>query len=153
MNEPHTTMAHRSIDVDALQSRYALRVTAHLTEQSASVTHDVGERLRFARERALDVARTRRAAASSPVLQIGNASAGSLALSGGPRSPSSWWVGFAYLLPLFALVAGLVLIQNQRVRAQIVTAAEIDFELLVDELPPMAYSDPGFLEFMMVQRD
>ena len=57
------------------------------------------------------------------------------------------------MLPLFALVAGLVLIQNQHVRAQIAAAAEVDFDLLVDELPPTAYSDPGFLEFMKVQRD
>ena len=46
------------------------------------------------------------------------------------------------------VVAGLVLIQNQLVRAQIEAAAEIDFDLLADELPPAAYSDPGFLEFL-----
>jgi hypothetical protein len=153
MKELHPSMAHRTIDVEALQSRYALRVVARLAEQSQAVTPDVHERLRFARERALERARAQRVAAPSPALQIGTTGAGTLAMSGGPRSPSSWWMRFAQVLPLFALVAGLVLIQNQHVRAQIAAAAEIDFDLLVDELPPTAYSDPGFLEFMKVQRD
>jgi len=153
MKELHPSMAHRTVDVEALQSRYALRVVARLAEQSQAVTPDVHERLRFARERALERARAQRVAAPRPALQIGNTGAGTLALSGGPRSPSSWWMRFAQVLPLFALVAGLVLIQNQHVRAQIAAAAEVDFDLLVDELPPTAYSDPGFLEFMKVQRD
>ncbi len=153
MNESQTTMAHRTIDADRLQSRYALRVAARLAEQSEMLTHDVGERLRFARERALDRARARRASTESPVLQVGSARTGSLALGGGEWSPSSWWVRFAQVLPLLALVAGLLLIQNQHVGAQITAAAEIDFDLLVDELPPTAYSDPGFLEFLKAQRD
>jgi Protein of unknown function (DUF3619) len=153
MNDTPTMMAHRNIDADALQSRYALRVTARLAEQSEAVTHDVGERLRFARERALDRARAARAATTSPVLQVGNASAGTLALGGGSWSSSSWWVRFVQVLPLLALVAGLVLIQNQHVRAQIAAAAEIDFDLLVDELPPTAYGDPGFLEFLKARDD
>ncbi len=153
MKELHPSMARRSIDVEALQSRYALRVVARLAEQSEAVTPDVGERLRFAREHALERARAQRAAAPSSALQVGNTGVGTLAWGGGSRSPSSWWVKFAQVLPLFALVAGLVLIQNQHVRAQITAAAEIDFDLLVDELPPTAYSDPGFLEFMKVQVD
>jgi len=152
MNEPQTTMVQHAIDVDALQSRYALRVTARLAEQSQAVTHDVGERLRFARGRALERARAQRSRVASPVLQAGNAGAASLALGGG-RWSSSWWLRFMQLLPLLALVAGLVLIQDRHVRAQIAAAAEIDFDLLVDELPPTAYSDPGFLEFLKAQRD
>ena len=150
MNESQN---HRLVDADVLLSRFALRVTARLAEQSQAVPHDVGERLRFARESALERARAQRAAAVSPALLAGNAGAGTLVLAGGPRSASSWWVGFVQLLPLLALVAGLVLIQNQHVRAQIAAAAEIDFDLLVDELPPTAYSDPGFLEFLKVPRD
>jgi hypothetical protein len=153
MNETPARRAHRPIDAEALQSRYALRVTARLAEQSRAVSPDVGERLRFARERALELARAQRAATASPALQAGSAGAGTLALAGGPRPASSWWVGFVQWLPLLALVGGLVLIQNQHVRAQIAAAAEIDFDLLVDELPPTAYGDPGFLEFLKAQSD
>ena len=50
-------------DLDALQARFALRVTAGLSEQSDALPHDIGERLRVAREQAVARARqTRRAA-------------------------------------------------------------------------------------------
>lgn len=153
MNKGENTMAQRIVDVEALQSRYALRVTARLGEQAEGVSHDVGERLRFARECALERARARRAAMASPALLTANAGAATLALGGGSWSASSWWVRFVQVLPLLALLAGLLLIQNQHVRAQIAAAAEIDFDLLVDELPPAAYGDPGFVEFLKARHD
>ncbi len=149
MNDTRITMMKlRNIDTTALQSRYAMRVAACLSEQAERGTHDVDERLRFARDSALAQARARRAAQPSPVLRASVGRSGVLTLSGGPSSLSPWWVKLASALPLLALVAGLVLIQNQHVRAQIEAAAEIDFDLLADELPPAAYSDPGFLEFL-----
>ena len=147
MNDTRITMNPRSLDANALQLRYAIRVAACLTEQSERGPHDVDERLRFARDTALARAQAQRAAQPSLVVHAGIGPAGELALGGGPSS-SSWWVRIAAALPLLALVAGLVLIQNQHVRAQIAAAAEIDFDLLADELPPAAYSDPGFLEFL-----
>jgi hypothetical protein len=146
-------MTYRDIETEALQSRYALRVVARLSEQSELPRHDVDERLRFAREKAVDLARAQRAASTIPVLQAAGSGAGVLMLGGGTHSPPRWWVRFASVLPLLALVAGLVLIQSQHVRARIAAAAEIDFELLSDELPPMAYGDPGFLEFLKLTRD
>ncbi|MGI9133334.1 MAG: DUF3619 family protein, partial [Rhodoferax sp.] len=59
---------------------------------------------------------------------------------------------FASLLPLLALIAGLLTIgflQDQR-RAREV--AEVDAELLTDELPPSAYTDPGFAQFLSARR-
>jgi hypothetical protein len=52
------------------------------------------------------------------------------------------------VLPLVALVAGLVMIQNWQTRTQISVAAEIDEALLGDDLPINAYRDPGFAEFL-----
>jgi hypothetical protein len=60
----------------------------------------------------------------------------------------SWWNRIASVLPIIALVAGLVLIhmiQNER-RANEV--AEVDAALLTDDLPPSAYADPGFIQFL-----
>ena len=148
MNDASNKMTYREAETDALQSRYALRVAARLSERSELPSHDVSERLRFARERALGLARARRSAQPGRVLQAAGQRVGVLVLGGGVRSPSTWWVRLASVLPLLALVAGLVLIQNQHVRAGIAAAAEIDFDLLVDELPPAAYGDPGFLEFL-----
>ena len=39
MND-RTTMSHRSAELDALQSRYALRVAACLSEQAEGIGHE-----------------------------------------------------------------------------------------------------------------
>jgi hypothetical protein len=54
------------------------------------------------------------------------------------------------MLPFVALVAGLVLIQQLQVQEEIDAAAEIDADLLSDDVPPDAYSDPGFKEFLLM---
>ena len=51
------------------------------------------------------------------------------------------------MLPLVALVGGLVLIQDWQNRTQISVAAEVDEALLGDDLPINAYRDPGFIRF------
>ena len=127
---------------DALQARFALRVTARLTERSQELGPDVTERLRFAREKALERARaTRTAEAAAPV---GASRAGAAILGAG----SGWWLKLASVLPALALVAGLVLIQRWQDNAQVSVAAEVDAALLSDDLPPDAYSDAGFAEFL-----
>ena len=52
------------------------------------------------------------------------------------------------MLPLLVLVSGLLMIERWAVREQVLAAAEIDALLLSDDLPPAAYSDPGFGEFL-----
>ena len=59
-----------------------------------------------------------------------------------------WWQRAASVLPLLVLVAGLVMIDNWSAREQVLAAAEIDAQLLSDALPPTAYSDPGFGEYL-----
>ncbi len=61
---------------------------------------------------------------------------------------SAWWLRLASVLPLVALVGGLVLIQDSQIRSQISVAAEVDEALLGDDLPINAYRDPGFTEFL-----
>jgi hypothetical protein len=46
------------------------------------------------------------------------------------------------------LVLGLMAIDHWTVREQVVAAADFDAQLLADDLPPAAYSDPGFAEFI-----
>ena len=59
----------------------------------------------------------------------------------------------ASLLPILALAAGLFLIQHLHTQAQIEAAAQIDVELLADDLPPEAYNDAGFVEFLKNPQD
>jgi len=129
--------------VDALQARFALRVAAHLTERSDSLAADLGERLRFARENALERGRAARFAESPQT--VGVSSSGAAVLG---RSGWGWWMRIGSVVPAFALVAGLFLIQTWQDKAQISVAAEIDAALLADDLPPTAYSDAGFAEFL-----
>ncbi|CAN5655696.1 hypothetical protein BH09PSE5_BH09PSE5_43920 [soil metagenome] len=140
-----------------VEAQFARRVAARLDEISADVPHDVSERLRFARGVALEKARLARiaeAAASAP--SLGNAIlGGSTSRHAGRTTGKStrWWVKVVAVVPLIALVGGLVLIQRLHVAAQIKAAAEIDAALLADDLPPAAYTDPAFAEFLRAPRD
>lgn len=137
-----TVSTQRSVPLEGLEARVALRVTQRLDEAAQHLPHDIGERLRIAREQAVARARVARRAASAPVVA---GRAGGAAVLGGPPSV---WLRLASLLPLLVLAAGLVLIQQHRDHEQIAVAAEIDAALLTDELPPTAYGDPGFAEFL-----
>jgi hypothetical protein len=125
----------------ALEARFGLRVGALLSE--SPVGHDIEQRLRVARQQALERARQARLAAhpaAAPVV-LGHGPAATL---GG----TPWWVRIASFAPLMVLALGLILIERLDVEEQIQAAAEIDAVLLADELPPKAYADPGFAEFL-----
>lgn len=141
MNRKYATVG--SLDIESLEARFAFRVAARLSDQVDAVGPDIGERLRFAREQALARAGAARLALATGV-QVFVRSGGSAVLGGG----SNWWVRVASVLPLLVLAGGLLLIGNWQTRAQISVAAEVDAALLADDLPPEAYSDPGFVEFL-----
>lgn len=123
-----------------LEAAFAARLTAHLSQSAETTPPGVAERLHFARERALERARAARRVEQGPAFS------GRRSLGGGIR----WWMRLTAVLPLIALVAGLVLIQERYVDAQVSAAAEIDTALLADDLPPAAYADSGFAEFLKV---
>jgi hypothetical protein len=135
-------MAGRAPRQEALEGQLAERLTAHLSRSADALPHDITERLRFSRERALASRRSvvTQVQAAPVVVHSGRAAA----LGG----PPSLWLRLASTLPLAVLVAGLVFIQHHHDLQQIAVAAEIDSALLADTLPPAAYSDPGFSEFL-----
>ena len=132
-----------SLGLEALESRFGLRVAGRLSDHAGALGADIGERLRFAREQALARAAVARTAMGAEVQVLGQAGA-SMVFGGGP----SWWVRIASVLPLVVLVGGLLLIQHWQTQAQISVAAEVDAALLADDLPPEAYGDAGFVEFL-----
>lgn len=138
-----TTTSHRT-DSRVVEARLGVRLASVLS--APALPHDVSERLRVAREQALARAReVRRAApagAGSPLVAISGNGAGLL----GGFVP--WWQRAASVLPLIVLVAGLVAIDQYALREQVMIAADIDAQILSDDLPPAAYSDPGFAEFL-----
>lgn len=126
---------------EAVERRFARGITAALDRSLLEPPAGIAERLRFARESALE--RARAAGAADLPVTVGT---GGTAVLGFARS--AWWGRVASLLPLVALVGGLVLIVQREQADQIATAARIDAELLGDDLPIDAYRDPGFAEFL-----
>lgn len=141
MNRSTDELLRHRPDVQALEGRYGLRVAAALSARAEALPHDLTERLRFAREKALERALQTRRRTAAPLVQAGG---GTLALGGEP----GWGWRLASLVPVLGLVAGLVLIQAQHDDEQARAAAEVDAALLSDDLPPAAYTDAGFAEFL-----
>jgi hypothetical protein len=127
-----------------IEARLAARFASGLSASFDGLPHDVTERLRFAREQALTRARQVRRVAPAGAVGLGVSAQGTATL--GKFAP--WWQRAASVLPLVMLAAGLLCIDRWAVREQVVAAADFDAQLLADDLPPAAYSDPGFAEFI-----
>lgn len=140
-NSTSTGLSHP----EALEGQVGLRIASFLNSSAEALPHDITERLRFGRERALTLAMQQRRVSTLAVAPQLAGSSGRSAVLGGPPSV---WLRVASALPLVVLVAGLVLIQHHHDFEQVSAAAEIDSALLADELPPAAYGDPGFAEFL-----
>ena len=136
--------------------RFGLKLTSRLSDACGTGTgalgHDILERLRIARTQALTA--RKKLAPTKGMLVISSGGSASLALGGGMHDEEpSLWNRIASFLPLIALVVGLIAInaiQNER-RANEV--AEVDTALLTDDLPPSAYTDSGFVQFLKSRRE
>jgi hypothetical protein len=108
--------------------------------------HDISERLRAARTRAV-------AARLKPQTRLQTSTTvthqnGAAMLNFGGDEGLNLWSRLASFLPLIALVAGLAMIQSIMDDDGANELAEIDSALLMDDLPPDAYADAGFLQFL-----
>ena len=117
---------------------FARRLKARLDDGVRGVDHSVSERLRVAREQAIAHLATR---PSTAVASQGNASV--LSLSG----PGGAWAKFGGLLPVVVLLVGLFCIDAFQDQYRAEELADVDVELLTADLPPGAYTDPGFFQF------
>ena len=75
---------------EAIESRFARNIAARLTERAENVAPEIGERLRFAREKALEAGRRARAGVEVVGVRRRHApSSASAARPGGSGSPPS----------------------------------------------------------------
>ncbi len=74
-------------------------------------------------------------------------SKGSATLGGGGEG-RTWWRALVSAIPLTALAVGLVVINVSQEEKGMNEVAEVDAALLTDDLPPSAYADPGFLQYL-----
>jgi len=145
----NTTSTFSLPDRDGLEARFGVRVASMLGERAQATPPDITERLRFAREQALaraQAARRQVQTAAAPVV-VGRGSTAVLA------NPLGWWFKLGSAAPLALLVLGLAGIAHVHDKAQIAAVAEVDAALLSDDLPPTAYTDPGFAEYLKTHQE
>lgn len=137
-------------EINRAADAFARRLTARLSEGNASLPYDITERLRAARMQALAqrkrpaVQSARQTAAATHVSSQGSTST----LSGWGSEGGNWWRALVSAVPLTALVVGLVFINMAQDETVATEIAEVDAALLTDDLPPSAYADPGFLQYL-----
>ncbi len=124
---------------------FGQQIARALSSQLDQMPYEVQERLRAARTRAVAARRV------APILvtrtdaqHLGD---GTLSLG----SPWKAWTPLASLFPIALLVVGLVTINAVLDEFRANEVAEVDAALLTDDLPPHAYTDPGFLRFLKLQ--
>jgi hypothetical protein len=122
-------------------------ITSRLDDAARQLPHDVSERLKVARILALEKRRQTQLRVAPTIVTVGS----SMALQIGDGLRGKWRLLGAWL-PLLVLVAGLVTIDlvQDDFRAQEI--AEVDVQLLTDDLPPDAFTDPGFAQFLRLNR-
>lgn len=112
--------------------RVAYQIKRHLNSGLGSLDAEKLERLRAGREQALTKQKR------SPTLAAAMAGGGKLSLLG---LDFSW---AAHAIPLVVMLVGLMTINYWHQARYTEEVAEIDAQMLVDELPPTAYLDRGF---------
>lgn len=133
---------------DILQDRFALKATSYLSAGTADLPYDISERLRAARVQAV----AKRKIATIQTAGAVNISGGSATLGWGSEDGLNWWSRIGSVVPLLALVVGLLTINSIQNDNRAQEVAEVDAALLTDELPPAAFADPGFVQFLKASR-
>lgn len=133
---------------DILQDRFALKATSYLSAGTADLPYDISERLRAARVQAV----AKRKIANTQTAGVVSNSGGSAVLGWGSDDGLNWWSRIGSVVPLLALVVGLLTINSIQNENRAQEVAEVDVALLTDELPPAAFADPGFVQFLKASR-
>lgn len=134
-------------ELDIAQDNLGRRIAVRLLDGADDVPNDISERLKAARMQALSKRKIVKLELASATSVYG----GSAALQLGSHGRNLWNL-IASLLPLFALIAGLLAISVFQDHDRAREIADVDAELLSDVLPPAAYTDPGFIHFLAVRR-
>ncbi|MES2581176.1 MAG: DUF3619 family protein [Pseudomonadota bacterium] len=130
-----------------LQDRLGRNIAARLSDTTQSIPNDISERLKVARMQAL----AKRKAVNVQTAGSVNVQGGTATLNAGDFE-GGLWSRLGAVIPLLALVAGLLTIAAVQEQQRAHEIADVDVELLADDLPPDAYTDPGFAHFLSINR-
>jgi hypothetical protein len=118
-------------------------IARQLNDHALDLPHHISERLRVARMQALSQRKLEPVRVLAPQLVTAHGSS-----MGKLDEGLNLWRRLASALPLIALIFGLATIHVLQNEFRANEIAQIDAELLTDDLPPAAYTDPGFLIFL-----
>ncbi len=138
---------HRQLHTDTLQNRFGLRVAARLSAGTEGLPHDIGERLRVAREQALARRKQPAAVLRQRAAMAASRNGNTATLSFGDDGLGFWGRLTSAALVL-VMAAGLIAINVIQDDDRTMEVADLDAALLTDDLPPEAYADPGFLQYL-----
>lgn len=123
-------------------------ITSRLSDTTDGLPHDITQRLKAARMLALDKRKVVKLRVAAGVA----ASGGNTAALHLGDAPWGKWGRLGALVPLLALVAGLLTIGFLQDDFRAREIADVDAEILTDDLPPAAFTDPGFAQFLRLNR-
>lgn len=129
------------------QNTLGRRITARLTDTEDQLPHDITERLRAARMQAVEKRKQILMQSSTVLFSQGRAGALTMGRAGGH---SNWWNRLGAAGLLLILAAGLLVINVIQDDMDTRELADIDTAILTDDLPPAAYVDAGFAQFLKV---
>ncbi len=136
----HSPQKHTEI----LQDRYGFKAVSYLSAGTATLPYDISERLRAARAQAVGTRKIAKIHTSTATASSGVGSS----LTWGSDDGFGMWSRIGSVLPLIVLVVGLLSINSLQADRFALELAEVDSALLTDDLPPNAFSDPGFVQFL-----
>jgi len=134
--------------IDILQDRFALKAISYLSSGTTDLPHEISERLRAARAQAISKRKIAKVQTAASTANMG----GSAAITWSSSDGLGWWGRIGSVMPLIALVVGLLTINSVQNDNRAREVAEVDAALLTDDLPPAAFSDPGFVQFLKTNR-
>jgi hypothetical protein len=132
-----------------VEAQIAQRIAAVLTFSNETLAHDMSERLRAARVRAV-IARKKPLALVRTSVRAGSTALNgqhtlSLGSGDGDKPVRQWLLGLA---PIIILGIAMMMVSDNLQTSRSREIAEVDAAILIDDLPPEAYADPGFLQFV-----
>ncbi|PAT38594.1 DUF3619 family protein [Vandammella animalimorsus] len=146
MNTHNQTAPRAATDLSAAQAQrlgIALGKALRQAEHAQPMGHDIGQRLRIARQQAM---------AAHQLALLRQQQASTVTSQPAPRRAMAWWKKTLALLPLAAAGAGVMFTQGAVSNDGGAEMAQTDTHILSHELPPSALSDPGFQQFLKNQR-
>ncbi|MDE1951964.1 MAG: DUF3619 family protein [Betaproteobacteria bacterium] len=135
---------NKKLSLTAAEARFGYQVAARLTEGNEQLPADIAERLKGIRHMVVDRRRLQRVHHA----QVTASTRDGTATLGGPGESSSWRLRLGLLLAVPTLLFGLYALQHFQQERFVRKIADIDTALLLDNLPPQAYVDPGFTSYL-----